>query len=44
MFFHFEARYLLGTLPDYLPLVCYLLSRFRFLGPSKSFPGSFIKE
>lgn len=30
MFFHYEARYLLGTLPGYLPLVGYLLSKFRF--------------
>lgn len=28
MFFHFEARYLLGTLPGYLPLVGFLLSKF----------------
>ena len=27
MFFHYEARYLLGTLPGYLPLAGYLLSR-----------------
>jgi 4-amino-4-deoxy-L-arabinose transferase-like glycosyltransferase len=27
MFFHYEARYLLGTLPGYLPLLGYLLSK-----------------
>jgi 4-amino-4-deoxy-L-arabinose transferase-like glycosyltransferase len=27
MFFHYEARYLLGTLPGYLPLIGYLISR-----------------
>ena len=27
MFFHYEARYLLGTLPGYLPLVGYLIAR-----------------
>ena len=27
MFFHYEARYLLGTLPGYLPLIGYLFSR-----------------
>ncbi len=30
MFFHYEARYLLGTLPGYLPLVGYLLAKFPF--------------
>ncbi|MFC2167183.1 hypothetical protein ACFLQZ_04385 [Acidobacteriota bacterium] len=30
MFFHYEARYLLGTLPGYLPLIGYLMSRLRF--------------
>ncbi len=30
MFFHYEARYLLGTLPGYVPLVGYLLTKFRF--------------
>ena len=27
MAFHYEARYLLGTLPGYLPLIGYLLAR-----------------
>ncbi len=27
MFFHYEARYLLGTLPGYIPLIGYLFSR-----------------
>jgi 4-amino-4-deoxy-L-arabinose transferase-like glycosyltransferase len=29
MFFHYEARYLTGTLPGYLPLAGYALSRIR---------------
>lgn len=29
MFFHYEARYLLGTLPGYLPLIGFLFSKFR---------------
>ena len=29
MFFHYEARYLLGTLPGYLPLLGYLLTKCR---------------
>jgi hypothetical protein len=29
MFFHYEARYLMGTLPGYLPLVGYLLSKIK---------------
>jgi hypothetical protein len=27
MFFHYEARYLVGTLPGYLPLVGFVLAR-----------------
>jgi len=32
MFFHYEARYLLGTLPGYVPLVGYLMTKFRLFG------------
>lgn len=35
MFFHYEARYLLGTLPGYLPLVGFLLSRVHLFGKKK---------
>jgi hypothetical protein len=36
MFFHYEARYLTGTLVGYLPLTGYTLSRIRLQRKSRA--------